>query len=97
MQMHALLPCRKPRARPAPAGVGMVFQHFPYFDALSVQKTSPSAMEERAQACAPQQQTATVRGLRLPCPLYRIVGDLSGRRTPRVGLFDVLLAKTPSC
>ncbi len=92
MQMHgAAFSPQEPRAARA-AGVGMVFQHFSLFDALSVAENIALGMENAPKLRALSQQIREVsEDYGLPLAPDRIVGDLSAGERQRVEIIRCLL------
>jgi ABC-type uncharacterized transport system ATPase subunit len=81
----------EPRAARA-AGVGMVFQHFSLFDALSVAENIALGMENAPKLSALSQQIKEVSDTYgLPLAPDRIVGDLSAGERQRVEIIRCLL------
>ena len=81
----------EPRAARA-AGVGMVFQHFSLFDALSVAENIALGMEAAPKMSALSQQIRTVSDTYgLPLSPDRTVGDLSAGERQRVEIIRCLL------
>jgi simple sugar transport system ATP-binding protein len=81
----------EPRAARA-AGVGMVFQHFSLFDALSVAENIALGMENAPKLNALSQQIKQVSDTYgLPLAPDRIVGDLSAGERQRVEIIRCLL------
>ncbi|MCZ4353490.1 ABC transporter ATP-binding protein [Roseovarius aestuarii] len=81
----------QPRAARA-AGVGMVFQHFSLFDALSVAENVALGMEDpprQRDLAARIQDVSQAYGL--PLDPHRIVGDLSAGERQRVEIIRCLL------
>ena len=92
MEMHgnAFAP-PEPRAARA-AGVGMVFQHFSLFDALSVAENIALGMENAPKMGALSQQIRDVSdNYGLPLAPDRVVGDLSAGERQRVEIIRCLL------
>ncbi len=92
MLMHgtAFAP-QEPRAARS-AGVGMVFQHFSLFDALSVAENIALGMENAPKLGALSQQIRKVsEAYGLPLSPDRIVGDLSAGERQRVEIIRCLL------
>ena len=74
------------------AGVGMVFQHFSLFDALSVAENIALGMENAPKLNALSQQIREVSdNYGLPLAPDRIVGDLSAGERQRVEIIRCLL------
>ncbi|WP_187431808.1 Galactose/methyl galactoside import ATP-binding protein MglA [Roseobacter fucihabitans] len=92
MQMHgAPYAPAEPRAARA-AGVGMVFQHFSLFDALSVAENIALGMENAPKLGALSEQIRQVSDTYgLPLGPDRIVGDLSAGERQRVEIIRCLL------
>ena len=92
MQMHgAAFHPSEPRAARA-AGVGMVFQHFSLFDALSVAENIALGMENAPKLRALSKQIRDVsEAYGLPLSPDRIVGDLSAGERQRVEIIRCLL------
>lgn len=92
MQMHGRdFAPSEPRAARA-AGVGMVFQHFSLFDALSVAENIALGMENAPKMRALSQQIRDVSDTYgLPLSPDRIVGDLSAGERQRVEIIRCLL------
>ena len=81
----------EPRAARA-AGVGMVFQHFSLFDAMSVAENIALGMEKAPKMSALSAQIRTVsETYGLPLSPDRIVGDLSAGERQRVEIIRCLL------
>ncbi|MGB5864730.1 MAG: ABC transporter ATP-binding protein [Sulfitobacter sp.] len=81
----------EPRAARA-AGVGMVFQHFSLFDALSVAENIALGMENAPKLGALSAQISAVsQNYGLPLSPDRIVGDLSAGERQRVEIIRCLL------
>ena len=81
----------EPRAARA-AGVGMVFQHFSLFDALSVAENIALGMEDAPKMGALSEQIRKVSDTYgLPLSPDRIVGDLSAGERQRVEIIRCLL------
>lgn len=81
----------EPRAARA-AGVGMVFQHFSLFDALSVAENIALGMENAPKMGALSQQIRDVSDTYgLPLSPDRVVGDLSAGERQRVEIIRCLL------
>ncbi len=81
----------EPRAARA-AGVGMVFQHFSLFDALSVAENIALGMENAPKLNALSEQIRQVSDTYgLPLAPDRIVGDLSAGERQRVEIIRCLL------
>lgn len=81
----------EPRAARA-AGVGMVFQHFSLFDALSVAENIALGMEDAPKMGALSEQIRRVSDTYgLPLSPDRIVGDLSAGERQRVEIIRCLL------
>tara|TARA_R110002124_G_scaffold285257_1_gene463538 strand:- start:1320 stop:2840 length:1521 start_codon:yes stop_codon:yes gene_type:complete len=81
----------EPRAARA-AGVGMVFQHFSLFDALSVAENIALGMEDAPKLRALSQRIRDVSDTYgLPLSPDRIVGDLSAGERQRVEIIRCLL------
>lgn len=81
----------EPRAARA-AGVGMVFQHFSLFDALSVAENIALGMENAPKLRALSEQIRQVSDTYgLPLAPDRIVGDLSAGERQRVEIIRCLL------
>jgi ABC-type uncharacterized transport system ATPase subunit len=81
----------EPRAARA-AGVGMVFQHFSLFDALSVAENIALGMENAPKLSALSEQISAVsETYGLPLSPDRIVGDLSAGERQRVEIIRCLL------
>jgi simple sugar transport system ATP-binding protein len=81
----------EPRAARA-AGVGMVFQHFSLFDALSVAENIALGMEDAPKMSALSQRITEVSDTYgLPLSPDRIVGDLSAGERQRVEIIRCLL------
>jgi len=92
MQMHGqpFAPA-EPRAARA-AGVGMVFQHFSLFDAMSVAENIALGMENAPRLSDLSAQITTVsETYGLPLSPDRIVGDLSAGERQRVEIIRCLL------
>lgn len=92
MQMHgtAFTP-QEPRSARA-AGVGMVFQHFSLFDALSVAENIALGMENAPKLGALSRKITDVsEAYGLPLSPDRIVGDLSAGERQRVEIIRCLL------
>ncbi|MEM6305575.1 MAG: ABC transporter ATP-binding protein [Pseudomonadota bacterium] len=92
MQMHGgpFAPA-DPRAARA-AGVGMVFQHFSLFDALSVAENIALGMENPpSMSTLSEQIRAVSETYRLPLAPDRMVGDLSAGECQRVEIIRCLL------
>lgn len=80
-----------PRAARA-AGIGMVFQHFSLFDALSVAENISLGMESAPPMRQLEAQIRTVsETYGLPLAPHRIVGDLSAGERQRVEIIRCLL------
>ena len=92
MEMHgAPFSPAEPRAARA-AGVGMVFQHFSLFDALSVAENIALGMENAPKMRALSQQIRDVSDTYgLPLSPDRMVGDLSAGERQRVEIIRCLL------
>jgi simple sugar transport system ATP-binding protein len=92
MQMHgAPFHPNEPRAARA-AGVGMVFQHFSLFDALSVAENIALGMEDAPKLGTLSKQIRDVsEAYGLPLSPDRIVGDLSAGERQRVEIIRCLL------
>ena len=92
MQMHgAPFAPAEPRAARA-AGVGMVFQHFSLFDALSVAENIALGMEQAPKMSALSAQIKSVsEAYGLPLAPDRTVGDLSAGERQRVEIIRCLL------
>jgi simple sugar transport system ATP-binding protein len=92
MEMHgAPFAPAEPRAARA-AGVGMVFQHFSLFDALSVAENIALGMEDAPKMSALSEQIRRVsETYGLPLSPDRIVGDLSAGERQRVEIIRCLL------
>ena len=92
MQMHgASFAPHEPRAARA-AGVGMVFQHFSLFDALSVAENIALGMENAPKLRTLSKQIRDVsEAYGLPLAPDRIVGDLSAGERQRVEIIRCLL------
>lgn len=92
MQMHGKdFAPSEPRAARA-AGVGMVFQHFSLFDALSVAENIALGMENAPAMRALSQQIRDVSDTYgLPLSPDRTVGDLSAGERQRVEIIRCLL------
>ncbi|WP_299499908.1 ABC transporter ATP-binding protein [uncultured Roseobacter sp.] len=92
MQMHgAPYAPLEPRAARA-AGVGMVFQHFSLFDALSVAENIALGMENAPKLRTLSEQIRKVSDTYgLPLAPDRIVGDLSAGERQRVEIIRCLL------
>ena len=81
----------EPRAARA-AGVGMVFQHFSLFDALSVAENIALGMEDAPKMNALSEQIRRVsETYGLPLSPDRVVGDLSAGERQRVEIIRCLL------
>ncbi|MCX7567343.1 ABC transporter ATP-binding protein [Sulfitobacter sp. F26169L] len=81
----------EPRAARA-AGVGMVFQHFSLFDAMSVAENIALGMENAPKLSALSAQISAVsETYGLPLSPDRIVGDLSAGERQRVEIIRCLL------
>ncbi len=81
----------EPRAARA-AGVGMVFQHFSLFDALSVAENIALGMENAPKLSALSDQISAVsENYGLPLSPDRTVGDLSAGERQRVEIIRCLL------
>ena len=81
----------EPRAARA-AGVGMVFQHFSLFDALSVAENIALGMEDAPKMSALSERIRRVSDTYgLPLSPDRIVGDLSAGERQRVEIIRCLL------
>lgn len=81
----------EPRAARA-AGIGMVFQHFSLFDALSVAENIAVGMEAAPSMSALSEQIRAVsETYGLPLSPDRIVGDLSAGERQRVEIIRCLL------
>jgi simple sugar transport system ATP-binding protein len=81
----------EPRAARA-AGVGMVFQHFSLFDALTVAENIALGMENAPKLSALSQQIRDVSDTYgLPLSPDRVVGDLSAGERQRVEIIRCLL------
>jgi len=81
----------EPRAARA-AGVGMVFQHFSLFDAMTVAENIALGMENAPKLGALSAQiTAVSESYGLPLSPDRIVGDLSAGERQRVEIIRCLL------
>ncbi len=92
MEMHGqpFAPA-EPRAARA-AGVGMVFQHFSLFDALTVAENIALGMEHAPKLRALSQQIREVSDTYgLPLSPDRVVGDLSAGERQRVEIIRCLL------
>jgi len=91
MEMHgAPFSPAEPRAARA-AGVGMVFQHFSLFDALSVAENIALGMENAPKMRALSQQIRDVSDTYgLPLSPDRVVGDLSAGERQRVEIIRCL-------
>lgn len=92
MQMHGTpFAPSEPRAARA-AGVGMVFQHFSLFDALSVAENIALGMENAPRLSALSEQIRQVSDTYgLPLSPDRTVGDLSAGERQRVEIIRCLL------
>lgn len=92
MEMHGThYSPSEPRAARA-AGVGMVFQHFSLFDALSVAENIALGMENAPKLRALSEQIEKVSDTYgLPLAPDRIVGDLSAGERQRVEIIRCLL------
>ena len=92
MEMHgAPFAPAEPRAARA-AGVGMVFQHFSLFDALTVAENIALGMENAPKMGALSQQIRDVSDTYgLPLSPDRVVGDLSAGERQRVEIIRCLL------
>ncbi|MDW3222817.1 MAG: ABC transporter ATP-binding protein [Paracoccaceae bacterium] len=92
MRMHgAAFAPSEPRAARA-AGVGMVFQHFSLFDALSVAENIALGMENAPKMNALSKKIRQVsETYGLPLAPDRIVGDLSAGERQRVEIIRCLL------
>ena len=92
MQMHgAVFSPQEPRAARA-EGVGMVFQHFSLFDALSVAENIALGMESAPKmGVLSQKITEVSEAYGLPLSPDRIVGDLSAGERQRVEIIRCLL------
>lgn len=92
MQMNgAAFAPAEPRAARA-AGVGMVFQHFSLFDALSVAENIALGMEQAPKMSALSAQIRSVSdAYGLPLSPDRVVGDLSAGERQRVEIIRCLL------
>lgn len=92
MEMHgAPFAPSEPRAARG-AGVGMVFQHFSLFDALSVAENIALGMENAPKMRALSQQIRDVSDTYgLPLSPDRVVGDLSAGERQRVEIIRCLL------
>ena len=92
MRMHgALFSPQEPRASRA-EGVGMVFQHFSLFDALSVAENIALGMENAPRlGVLSQKITEVSEAYGLPLSPDRIVGDLSAGERQRVEIIRCLL------
>ncbi|GLT08406.1 ABC transporter [Sulfitobacter porphyrae] len=92
MQMHgAGFAPAEPRAARA-AGVGMVFQHFSLFDALTVAENIALGMEDAPKLRALSQRIREVSDTYgLPLSPDRVVGDLSAGERQRVEIIRCLL------
>ncbi|MEP5194573.1 MAG: ATP-binding cassette domain-containing protein, partial [Roseobacter sp.] len=92
MQLHG-----KPFSPPEPraaraAGVGMVFQHFSLFDALTVAENIAVGMEDAPKMGALSEKIRHVSEIYgLPLSPDRIVGDLSAGERQRVEIIRCLL------
>ena len=81
----------EPRAARA-AGVGMVFQHFSLFDAMSVAENIALGMEDAPKlSLLSDKITAVSEAYGLPLSPDRIVGDLSAGERQRVEIIRCLL------
>lgn len=81
----------EPRAARA-AGVGMVFQHFSLFDALTVAENIAVGMEDAPKMSALSERIRTVSDTYgLPLAPDRVVGDLSAGERQRVEIIRCLL------
>ncbi len=81
----------EPRAARA-AGVGMVFQHFSLFDALTVAENIALGMEDAPKMSALSEQIRKVSDTYgLPLSPDRVVGDLSAGERQRVEIIRCLL------
>jgi simple sugar transport system ATP-binding protein len=81
----------EPRAARA-AGVGMVFQHFSLFDALTVAENIALGMEDAPKMSALSERIRTVSDTYgLPLSPDRVVGDLSAGERQRVEIIRCLL------
>jgi len=81
----------EPRAARA-AGVGMVFQHFSLFDAMTVAENIALGMEDAPKLGALSDKiTAVSEAYGLPLSPERIVGDLSAGERQRVEIIRCLL------
>tara|TARA_R110002049_G_scaffold29972_1_gene101876 strand:- start:48151 stop:49668 length:1518 start_codon:yes stop_codon:yes gene_type:complete len=90
MHGHSFSPADPHAARTA--GVGMVFQHFSLFDALSVAENIALGMENPPKMRALSQQIRDVSDTYgLPLSPDRIVGDLSAGERQRVEIIRCLL------
>ncbi|WP_299878047.1 ABC transporter ATP-binding protein [uncultured Sulfitobacter sp.] len=92
MQMNgAAFAPSEPRAARA-AGVGMVFQHFSLFDALSVAENIALGMEQAPKMSDLSAQITSVSdAYGLPLAPDRVVGDLSAGERQRVEIIRCLL------
>ena len=92
MQMHGA-PFAPPEPRAArAAGVGMVFQHFSLFDALSVAENIALGMENAPKMGELSRQIREVsETYGLPLSPDRVVGDLSAGERQRVEIIRCLL------
>ncbi len=92
MQMHgAAFAPPEPRAARA-AGVGMVFQHFSLFDALTVAENIALGMENAPKMSELSRQIREVsETYGLPLAPDRVVGDLSAGERQRVEIIRCLL------
>ncbi|EEB84954.1 ABC transporter ATP-binding protein [Roseobacter sp. GAI101] len=92
MRMHGtLFSPQEPRAARA-EGVGMVFQHFSLFDALSVAENIALGMENAPRlGVLSQKITEVSEAYGLPLSPDRIVGDLSAGERQRVEIIRCLL------
>jgi simple sugar transport system ATP-binding protein len=92
MHMHgAAFAPQEPRSARA-AGVGMVFQHFSLFDALSVAENIALGMENAPKLGALSRKITEVsEAYGLPLSPDRIVGDLSAGERQRVEIIRCLL------
>ena len=92
MKMHGeIFAPAEPRAARA-AGVGMVFQHFSLFDALTVAENIALGMEDAPKMSALSGQIRRVsETYGLPLSPDRIVGDLSAGERQRVEIIRCLL------
>jgi simple sugar transport system ATP-binding protein len=92
MEMHGQpFSPAEPRAARA-AGVGMVFQHFSLFDALTVAENIALGMEHAPKLRALSQQIREVSDTYgLPLSPDRVVGDLSAGERQRVEIIRCLL------